>query len=229
MGGQAPIEDDRGPVAMQDPERLKRQKAAAASIAELAGRDRMASSATLPERIMDARYGAPMRADVSEKIMGGGEPVLDERGRTVGVVYKNRFGMGEYSGQSEYNPIAAEIQRKSGTGDIPFKNVVKTDTGYKTIVQPLKPIEGTNIMQRATIPTTTTSFESETSSVVTPEITPEVVPDDTSSLQLASAAQRRGRGAAARRATRGTRLSGAGKVEEGYGVLLRGTSPRSTV
>ncbi len=35
-------------------------------------------------------------------------------------------------GQSEYNPIAAEVQRKTGTGDIPFKDIVKTDTGYAT-------------------------------------------------------------------------------------------------
>lgn len=161
MGGQAPIEDDRGPVAMQDPQRLKRQRAAAESISELAGRDRMASSKPLPERFMDARFGAPMRANVSEKIMGGGEPVLDERGRTVGVVYKNRFGMGEYAGQSEYNPIAAEVQRKTGTGDIPFKDVFKTDTGYATRTPKMERVAGTtNVVARAT-PTAGASSQDE--------------------------------------------------------------------
>ena len=53
---------------------------------------------------------------------------------------------------------------------------------------------------------------------VTPEITPEVteefVPDDTTLMGAAE----RGRG---RRRTRGTRVGGAGSLEEGYGVLLR--------
>ena len=169
MGGQAPIEDDRGPVAMQDPKRLKRQQAAAASIRELAERDKGSPSATLPERVMDARFGAPMRANVSRKLQGGGEPVLDERGRTVGVVYKNRFGMGEYSGQSEYNPIAAEVQRKTGTGDIPFKDVVKTDTGYATRTPKMERVGGTtNVMARAT-PTAAPS-QDETAQQVTPTV-----------------------------------------------------------
>ena len=99
---------------------------------------------------MDARFGAPMRANVSRKLQGGGEPVLDERGRTVGVVYKNRFGMGEYAGQSEYNPIAAEIQRKSGTGDIPYRDVYKTDTGYATRTPKMVRVKGTaNVLARA--------------------------------------------------------------------------------
>lgn len=170
MGGQAPIEDDRGPVAMQDPQRLKRQRASAESISELAGRDRMASSKPLPERVMDARFGAPMRANVSRKLQGGGEPVLDERGRTVGVVYKNRFGMGEYSGQSEYNPIAAEVQRKTGTGDIPFKDVFKTDTGYATRTPKMERVGGTtNVMARAT-PTAGPPSQDETAQQVTPTV-----------------------------------------------------------
>lgn len=239
MGGQAPITDTQEiyereafGAPRRNLEAIRSVQAAQAKqdkrIAEKTPLQRLAPGGTGFD-LLDVAFSTPMRSNVIAKLEGGGEPVKNEQGRTIGVVYTNRFGGKEYAGSPDYNPIAAEIQRKSGTGDIEFKNVQRTAAGtYETIVQPLKPIEGTNIMQRAIIPTTTSS-KSETSPVVTPEITPEVVPDDTSSLQLASAAQVRGRGPAARRATRGTRLAGAGRVDEGYGALLRGASPRSTV
>ena len=49
---------------------------------------------------------------------------------------------------------------------------------------------------------------------ITPEVTEEFVPDDATLMGAAE----RGRG---RRRTRGTRVGGAGSLEEGYGVLLR--------
>ena len=66
-----------------------------------------------------------------------------------------------------------------------------------------------------------TQQRSDTTPEVTPLVTPEIVPDDDD-----QARQVRGRGAAARRATRGTRVGGGGTFETGYGALLRG--PRVT-
>ena len=64
-----------------------------------------------------------------------------------------------------------------------------------------------------------TQQRDDTTPEVTPLVTPEIVPDDEDEVR-----QVRGRGAAARRATRGTRVGGGGTFETGYGVLLRGPS-----
>ena len=63
--------------------------------------------------------GRPTRERMIKALEQGGTPVRDERGMTVGVVRKGAgaFGGDDYVGRPDYNPIAARINRITGTGD----------------------------------------------------------------------------------------------------------------
>lgn len=68
---------------------------------------------------MQALMGTPTRNAIIRGLEEGGAPVFDERGMTVGVVRKGAglFGGSDYVGRPDYNPIAARVNRVTGTGD----------------------------------------------------------------------------------------------------------------
>lgn len=63
--------------------------------------------------------GGPTRERIIAGLEAGGTPVRDERGMTVGVVRRGTgiFGGDDYVGRPDYNPIAARVNRMTGTGD----------------------------------------------------------------------------------------------------------------
>jgi len=63
--------------------------------------------------------GGPTRERMVKALEQGGTPVRDERGMTVGVVRRGAgvFGGDDYVGRPDYNPIAARVNRMTGTGD----------------------------------------------------------------------------------------------------------------
>ena len=63
--------------------------------------------------------GGPTRERMVKALEQGGTPVRDERGMTVGVVRRGAgvFGGDDYVGRPDYNPIAARVNRATGTGD----------------------------------------------------------------------------------------------------------------
>ena len=63
--------------------------------------------------------GTPARERIIKGLEQGGTPVRDERGMTVGVVRRGTgiFGGDDYVGRPDYNPIAARVNRATGTGD----------------------------------------------------------------------------------------------------------------
>lgn len=72
-----------------------------------------------PLRALEAGIGGPTRERIIAGLEAGGTPVRDERGMTVGVVRRGTgiFGGDDYVGRPDYNPIAARVNRMTGTGD----------------------------------------------------------------------------------------------------------------
>ena len=74
---------------------------------------------SLPLRALETGIGGPTRERMIQALEKGGTPVRDERGMTVGVVRRGSgvFGGDDYVGRPDYNPIAARVNRATGTGD----------------------------------------------------------------------------------------------------------------
>ena len=68
---------------------------------------------------LQSGIGGPTRERMVKALELGGTPVRDERGMTVGVVRRGAgvFGGDDYVGRPDYNPIAARVNRMTGTGD----------------------------------------------------------------------------------------------------------------
>lgn len=60
--------------------------------------------------VLDIALSGPARERVANRLQTGGTPVVNEKGRTIGAVYRNRLGMKEYTGQPDYNPIASRVE-----------------------------------------------------------------------------------------------------------------------
>lgn len=68
---------------------------------------------------LQSGIGGQTRESMIKALERGGTPVRDERGMTVGVVRRGAgvFGGDDYVGRPDYNPIAARVNRMTGTGD----------------------------------------------------------------------------------------------------------------
>jgi len=68
---------------------------------------------------LQSGIGGQARESMIKALERGGTPVRDERGMTVGVVRRGAgvFGGDDYVGRPDYNPIAARVNRMTGTGD----------------------------------------------------------------------------------------------------------------
>lgn len=125
MGGGASGSGPDSEVRKPPGERIM-SKQAVSSFKEIMARDtaatRLNESASLMERMspyvnIGKQIGSFSRQKQLEQLAQGGEPVTDERGRTVGVVSEGRLGR-TYTGQSQFDPFS-QGRAEGGKEDAP--------------------------------------------------------------------------------------------------------------
>ena len=97
----------------------RRSEAMERELEEQPAIERMIAPGATMLRGLDMTIGRPTRERMIKALELGGTPVRDERGMTVGVVRRGAgvFGGDDYVGRPDYNPIAARVNRMTGTGD----------------------------------------------------------------------------------------------------------------
>jgi hypothetical protein len=125
MGGGASTSGPDSEIRKAPGQRIM-SKQAVSSFKDIMARDTAATkldeSASLMERMspyanIGKQIGSFSRQKQLEQLAQGGEPVTDERGRTVGVVSEGRFGK-TYTGQSQFDPFS-QGRPEGGREDVP--------------------------------------------------------------------------------------------------------------
>ena len=149
-----------------------------------------------------AAVGDFTRSRMVRELQRGGTPVttlVGGREMTVGVIGRGLFGDTAYTGRAGFDPIA---RRAEGGAEA----VVDPETGTVRMPQPTTP--------RTRLPS---QQPDDSAPLVTAEVTPEVVPDESA----VSGRGERSQGFMDRRRTRNVRRGGGGTLVGGYGILER--------